>query len=321
MVVQPALSPGDLAAATDSPTVTAMALTIGSGAPAASVPAPSAVTSPETPVSAPVPADDQGDAAGQYSLAVMHMYVTVTGVPHDYKEASRLFKLAADQRYQPARDAFNYFTAVHPADTPFKVKGLIKLGRRLAKKAQKAKQKAAKELAECAEAVKQKKAAAKAAKINSAAEIREIVGSCYDEVDIRSSEQSPKWLDESLAVEGDPGVSRCVHNRMMGFYSTCHNRLMDGITKFLVRQELDSTVDMKVNALINLSDSAVDSCVGLSRLIEEGLPVALNARSGYGRAFSQSAGFAGIVLVFFCFFCGDFFIFPTIFCTEASAIT
>ena len=64
----------------------------------------------------------RGDAEAQYNLALMHL--EGMGVPQDLTKAARLLKLAADQGYQPARDALGYLTAEHPAGTRVRITGL-----------------------------------------------------------------------------------------------------------------------------------------------------------------------------------------------------
>ena len=52
------------------------------------------------------------------------MYKNGTGVPQDLTKAARLFKLAADQGFQPAQDALVHFTAMYPAGTRVRITGL-----------------------------------------------------------------------------------------------------------------------------------------------------------------------------------------------------
>ena len=52
------------------------------------------------------------------------MYANGTGVPQNYTEAARLCKLAADQGFQPARDALGQLTAVYAAGTRVRITGL-----------------------------------------------------------------------------------------------------------------------------------------------------------------------------------------------------
>ena len=67
-------------------------------------------------------AADQGSTHGQHNLALM--YRNGIGVLRDYTKAARLFKLAADQGFQPARDALGQLTARYPAGTRVQVAGL-----------------------------------------------------------------------------------------------------------------------------------------------------------------------------------------------------
>ena len=53
------------------------------------------------------------------------MYYVTTGAPQDVSKAARLLKLAADQGYQPARDALGHLTAAYPAGTRVRVTGLV----------------------------------------------------------------------------------------------------------------------------------------------------------------------------------------------------
>ena len=55
-------------------------------------------------------AADQGNATGQYNLALM--YYNGTGVARDPTKAVQLLKLAAKQGYQLARDGLVLFTGV-----------------------------------------------------------------------------------------------------------------------------------------------------------------------------------------------------------------
>ena len=52
------------------------------------------------------------------------MYYNGTGVTRDLTETARLFKLANDQGYQPARDATSRITAQHPAGIRVRITGL-----------------------------------------------------------------------------------------------------------------------------------------------------------------------------------------------------
>ena len=65
---------------------------------------------------------DQGLAKAQFNLGIM--YENGTGVPQDHAQAVQLFKLAADQGYQRARDALGILTAAYPAGTRVRITGL-----------------------------------------------------------------------------------------------------------------------------------------------------------------------------------------------------
>jgi len=65
---------------------------------------------------------DQGHAPAQFKLA--EMYHNGTGVPQDDTKAARLLKLAADQGHQAARDILGQLAAAYHAGTRVRLTGL-----------------------------------------------------------------------------------------------------------------------------------------------------------------------------------------------------